>query len=177
MFVPLPIQGIFTLWISVWSAPVGIFLISAEKQFGRTICIPPVDWDILKPGKHQTIWARHSSGHNYMYLVGCHSHENQCNNGQLLFNVGGRTEHKSTISHMGPQTDSFDTIVTLHNWQFFECHSFIATIHVSVFISLPDWFAWGVQIYRRSLLRHILWTKECHGVLCSLRTLNEHLLL
>ena len=33
-----------------------------------------------------------------------------------------------------------------------------------------------MQIYRRSLLRHILWTKECHGVLCSLKTLNEHLL-
>ena len=143
--MPLAIQGIFSLWISVWSVPVGILLIFAEKQFGRTICIPPVDWDILKPGKHQTIWARHSSGHNY--LVACHSHENQCNVGQLLFNVGGQTEHKSTISHMGPQTDSFDTIVTLHNWQFFECHSFIATIHVSVFHQ----FAWLVFLGRADL--------------------------
>ena len=60
--------------------------------------------------------------------------------------------------------------------------SFLNVIHSLLpymfpfFISLPDWFAWSAQIYRRSLLRHILWTKECHGVLSSLKTLNEHLL-
>ena len=61
--------------------------------------------------------------------------------------------------------------------------SFLNVIHsllpymFPICISLPDWIAWSLQIYRRSLLRHILWTKECHGVLCSLKTLDEHFLL